>query len=102
MSAEEETEEQGQPEPASFEQSLHRLEEIVLRLEQGNLPLDESLSLYEEGMGAYRRCQEMLQRAEVKVRKLVETLEGELKEEPFGEPDLEGERGASVLPDTEQ
>ncbi len=73
-------------EPRSFEEDLARLEEIVGRLEEGNLPLEESLRLYEEGIGAYRRCQEMLERAELKVTRLVETLEGELKEEPFEPP----------------
>ncbi len=75
-----------QGETPTFEDSLQRLEQAVAKLEEGNLPLEESLKLYEEGMEAYRRCQEMLQGAELKVRKLVETLEGELKEEPFEPP----------------
>lgn len=77
---------EGRAEAKSFEQDLERLEEVVARLEEGNLPLDESLRLYEEGIGAYRRCQEMLEQAELKISKLVETLEGELKEEPFEPP----------------
>ncbi len=75
-----------QGEAPTFEESLQRLEQVVAKLEEGNLALEESLQLYEEGMAAYRRCQEMLQGAELKVRKLVETLEGELKEEPFEPP----------------
>jgi exodeoxyribonuclease VII small subunit len=71
----------------SFEQNLQRLEEIVQRLEEGNLPLDESLKLYEEGIAAFRNCQEMLDEADLKVRRLVQTLEGELKEEPFETPE---------------
>jgi len=70
----------------SFEQNLQRLEEIVQRLEEGNLALDESLRLYEEGVAAFRQCQKMLSEAELKMRKLVETAEGELKEEPFEPP----------------
>jgi exodeoxyribonuclease VII small subunit len=77
----------GQAEPLSFEQSLEKLEEVVHRLEEGNLPLDESLRLYEEGVAAFRRCQQMLQEADLKVRMLVETLEGELAEEPFEPPE---------------
>ncbi|MHC4592684.1 MAG: exodeoxyribonuclease VII small subunit [Planctomycetota bacterium] len=73
--------------PASFEQSLQKLEDIVQRLEEGNLPLDESLRLYEEGIGAFRRCQELLEEADLKVRRLVETVEGQLKEEPFEPPE---------------
>lgn len=85
--AEEEKPEQVQAEELpSFEQNLQRLEQIVQRLEEGNLPLDESLKLYEEGISAFRRCQEMLDTADLKVRRLVQTLEGELKEEPFEPP----------------
>ena len=78
-------------EPAGFEANLTRLEEIVARLEEGNLGLEESLRLYEDGVRAFRRCQHLLNEADLKVRKLVETVEGELKEEPFGpEPVVEG------------
>lgn len=73
--------------PESFETDLARLEDIVHRLEEGNLSLDESLKLYEEGVAAYRRCHKTLSEAELKVRKLVETVEGELKEEPFEPPE---------------
>jgi len=76
----------GEPPVATFEQNLKRLEEIVQRLEEGNLALDESLRLYEEGVAAFRQCQRMLAEAELKVRKLVETADGELKEEPFEPP----------------
>ncbi|KPK63279.1 MAG: hypothetical protein AMK73_05275 [Planctomycetes bacterium SM23_32] len=73
--------------PASFEQNLQALEDAVRRLEEGNLPLEESLHLYEDGVRAFRACQKMLQEADLKVRKLVETLEGELKEEAFEPPE---------------
>lgn len=67
----------------TFEENLQKLEDVVRVLEEGKLPLGESLALYEEGIDAYRRCQDLLERADVKVKKLVETLEGELKEEPL-------------------
>ena len=51
------------------------------------MSLDESLKLYEDGVAAYRRCHKTLSEAELKVRKLVETVEGELKEEPFEPPE---------------
>ncbi|NLW50626.1 MAG: exodeoxyribonuclease VII small subunit [Candidatus Brocadiaceae bacterium] len=70
----------------TFEEALRKLEEIVRRLEEGNLTLDESLRLYEEGIAAFQRCQTLLGEAELKVRKLVETLDGDLKEEPFEGP----------------
>jgi len=74
-------------EKPGFEESLRRLEKAVSELEQGNLPLDKALKLYEEGVQAYRACHEILQNAECKVAKLVETLEGTLKEEPFKPPE---------------
>jgi exodeoxyribonuclease VII small subunit len=79
--------EEGQDEIAGFEDSLKRLEEIVQALEEGDLELDKSLSLYREGIGAYQRCRKMLDEAELKVTQLVETLEGELHEEPFEVPE---------------
>ncbi len=74
-----------------FESTLRRLEEIVSRLEQGNLPLDDALKLYEEGIGAYKGCRVLLQEAESRVLKLVETLEGELEEQELELPEEEGQ-----------
>ena len=54
----------------SFEQSLSRLDEIVRHLEKGDLPLSESLSLYEEGTGLIKSCSKMLDEAEQKGVKL--------------------------------
>lgn len=54
----------------SFEESLGRLEEIVRHLEKGDLPLNDSLSLYEEGTGLIAACSRMLDEAEQKVVKL--------------------------------
>ena len=59
-----------QPEP--FEALYRRLEETVAKLEGGNLSLEESLSLYEEGMTLARKCQQMLQDAELRVTRLQE------------------------------
>lgn len=53
-----------------FEDGLARLEEIVRHLEKGDLPLDESLALYEEGTGLVKACSRMLDEAEQKVVKL--------------------------------
>lgn len=71
------------PQEPSFEDNLKKLEQIVSKLEEGNLSLDESLKLYEEGIKAYKSCHELLKGAETKLTKLVVTLLGELKEEPF-------------------
>ena len=54
----------------SFEQSLDRLEEIVRHLEKGDLPLSDSLALYEEGTALIAACSKQLAEAEQKVVKL--------------------------------
>lgn len=54
----------------SFEKSLEKLEEIVSKLEDGDLSLDESLKLFEEGVKLSRECQERLALAERKIQKL--------------------------------
>ena len=67
----------------SFEQSLARLDEIVRHLEKGDLPLNDSLSLFEEGTGLIRRCGAMLDEAEQKVVKLKKGPDRLPQELPF-------------------
>jgi exodeoxyribonuclease VII small subunit len=57
-------------ETESFEAVYKRLEETVRRLEEGGLTLDESIALYEEGMDLARRCQGLLDQAELRVTNL--------------------------------
>jgi len=83
----------GQPPALTFEENLARLEEVVRLLEEGNLTLDRSLELYEEGVGAYKRCHQMLQEAEGKIRQLVKNLEGGLEEKEFEPPGQTEENG---------
>jgi exodeoxyribonuclease VII small subunit len=54
----------------SFEAALGRLEQIVVALEKGDLSLEESLKLYEEGISRARLCQERLEAAEAKIEVL--------------------------------
>lgn len=54
-----------------FEKRLSRLEEIVLKMEKGDLGLDESLKLFEEGVKLSRDCHKQLNEAEAKVKKLI-------------------------------
>ena len=68
----------------SFEESLTRLEEIVRHLENGDLPLDESIRLFEEGTGLVSDCTEILDKAEQKVAKLVKGPDGAPEETVFG------------------
>lgn len=56
----------------TFEKLYAQLEEIVARLEQGGLPLDDAIALYEQGIALAQRCQEMLDAAELKVTRLRE------------------------------
>lgn len=54
----------------SFEEKMRRIGEIVSRLEKGGIPLEESMSLYEEGMAAVKSCMEALKTARLKIEKL--------------------------------
>ena len=70
----------------TFETALVRLEKIVQSLEQGNLSLDESLKLYEEGVGRLKRCYQQLDIAEQKIELLTGvTANGEPVSEAFDE-----------------
>lgn len=54
----------------SFEQSLRELEDIVARLEQGDVELERSITIYERGEALRRHCDELLKRAEAKVERI--------------------------------
>ncbi len=58
------------PEDLTFEAALAQLEEIVNRLEEGDLTLDESVALFEQGQRLTAFCQEKLDNAELRVRQL--------------------------------
>ena len=81
-------------ETPSFEAALKQLEDIVQRLEKGELPLEESLKLYEEGIRLSRLCHAKLEEAEGKIELLMKDARGELvldeqgrpKKTPFGQP----------------
>lgn len=70
----------------TFEQSLLRLEEIVSLLERGETPLEESLTLFEEGTKLVNACNQQLQAAEQKVTQVTKGADGAPQEKP-----LEGE-----------
>lgn len=70
----------------SFEQALTGLEEIVVRLEKGGIPLEDSVKLYEEGSRLAQICQSKLSKVEERLKELVKTAGGfELKEVRVGE-----------------
>jgi exodeoxyribonuclease VII small subunit len=75
------------PEEMTFEQALARLREINAQFEEGDLPLEKALTLYQEGLALTKRCQQLLEEARQIVAKVV-AAEGEPQPEPF-EPEEE-------------
>ena len=74
-----------------FEDALQRLEQIVDQLEGGNLGLEESLKVFEEGVGLARRCSRYLDEAEKRIELLTRDEGGALKTEPLPLEEDEGE-----------
>ena len=68
-----------------FETSLKKLEKIVSDLENGDLPLEESIKTFEEGVKLTKHCQNLLSKAELKIQKLVESKDGSVDLETFDE-----------------
>lgn len=75
-----------------FEDALRELEEIVKRLESGDLPLEESLKIFEQGVTLSRYCFQKLEEAEKKVSILMKD-EGGLRREPFETGEDEDAKG---------
>jgi exodeoxyribonuclease VII small subunit len=67
----------------NFEGSMARLEEIVSLLERGDAPLEQAMTLFEEGAKLLRECTRQLDEAEQKVSLLTAGKDGEIVEEPF-------------------
>jgi len=80
------------PKEPDFEAALKRLEGIVKSLEEGDLPLAESLRLYEEGVGLTRQCAARLDEAQRRIDILTRAENGAAELRPF-EPDPEGGGG---------
>ncbi len=60
----------------SFEKALAELEQIVARLEKGDVPLEDSIALYERGEALKKRCEQVLKSAEARVEKIVLGADG--------------------------
>lgn len=67
-----------QTDSRSFEDSLTKLEELVRKLEAGDLPLEESLQCYEQGMGLITVCRNALDKAEQRIQLLTESEQGDV------------------------
>jgi exodeoxyribonuclease VII small subunit len=70
-----------------FEKSFQQLETIVKRLEGEELPLDESLTLFEEGIRLSRFCHQRLEEVEKKIELILADAKGQPRIEPFEEPE---------------
>ncbi len=69
-------------EQMSFEQSIDALEELVKKLEDGGIDLDESLRIYEQAVALRNHCKAILEDGERRIRKIIETADG-VREEEF-------------------
>jgi len=63
----------------TFEQSLEKLEDIVTRIEEGEVPLEESIDAYAEGITLLKQCRLILDQAEEKIQLLSQSQSGELE-----------------------
>ena len=67
----------------TFEESMVRLEQIVRAMERGDVPLEESLKLFQEGMELVRSCGKLLDDAQLQVNKIMTAADGSPVEEVF-------------------
>jgi exodeoxyribonuclease VII small subunit len=80
--------------PNDFEKSFQNLEKIVQRLESEEMPLDESLQLFEEGIRLSRFCHQRLEEVEKKIELILADAKGQPVTEPFEDEELPEEEVA--------
>ena len=80
-----------------FEDALKKLEKIVGDLENGNIPLDEALEKYEEGIRLSKVCAKKLEVAKKKVEILLKAEDGSLELKPFDEKSVDEEGDAKDI-----
>ena len=68
---------------ASFESNMQRLEQIVRAMERGDVPLEESLKLFQEGTELVRNCNQLLENAQLQVKMIMTAPDGSPVEEAF-------------------
>jgi exodeoxyribonuclease VII small subunit len=69
----------------SYEEAIQNLEQVVSRLESGEISLDESMALFRRGMALSEICAGKLAAVEKQISQLIEKAGGQLEEKPFGE-----------------
>lgn len=67
----------------SFEENMMRLEQIVRTMERGDVPLEESLKLFQEGTTLVQTCGKLLDEAELQIKKIAVAQDGNPVEEEF-------------------
>lgn len=67
----------------TFEQNMQRLEQIVRAMERGDVPLEESLKLFQEGTALVEKCGKLLDEAELQVKMILTAADGTPVEEDF-------------------
>ena len=72
------------PENKTFEENMQRLEQIVRAMERGDVALEESLKLFQEGTELVRSCGKLLDEAELQIKKIMTDEQGNPVEVPFG------------------
>jgi exodeoxyribonuclease VII small subunit len=85
----------GQEQTRSFEASLEALEQIVHQLESGDLPLEKSLELFEQGIRLSRECQERLSQAERRIEVLLRDNQGRPVVAAYNEANQTNDNGAA-------
>ncbi len=78
-------------EPNNFEAALSELENIVKKLSSGELPLEESIKLFERGVVLSKYCNKKLEEAESKINILLKDQKGEMQLDKFDEPETNEE-----------
>ena len=71
----------------TFEENMHRLEQIVRAMERGDVPLEESLKMVREGTAVVQTCSKLLDEAELQVKKIATAADGSPVEEDFDHED---------------
>ena len=74
-----------------FEEAIADLEQVIEQLESGDLSLEDSLAVFEKGVGLVRYCNQRLSEVEKKVELLVKDKDGQLQLKPFGNPAADSE-----------
>jgi len=67
----------------TFEENMQRLEQIVRAMERGDVALEESLKMFQEGTALVRSCEKLLDEAELQVKKIAASSDGSPVEEEF-------------------